>query len=106
VKVGVLLIAIVALTACATNSERPGASVESDYSATRNDDGSISLLVTASTRVPTADRDANLELGPMLEAAASKECPTGYELRHDPLPAVRTESARLIATLGGLARCK
>ena len=101
-----LLIAIVGLTACATNSERSSGAVESSYSATRNDEGSISLLVTASTRVPTAGRDANLELGPMLEAAASKECPAGYELRQDLLPTVRTQSGRLVATLGGVVRCK
>jgi hypothetical protein len=62
--------------------------------------------LVGTTTAPTATGEAKLELGPMLEAAAAKECPRGFDLTQDKVPAVRTDSNRLIGTLRGVARCK
>jgi hypothetical protein len=106
VKAAALVVLILALAACATKPQGSLGIDGGDYTATRNTDGTIDLLVTASTQAPTPNRDANLQLGPMLESAAAKECPSGYDLRQDPMPTVRTQSGQIIATLGGVARCK
>ncbi|GAB3338289.1 hypothetical protein [Marilutibacter aestuarii] len=94
------------LAATATATASPGSSPEGKYIAKALPDGSIELRVTGSTDAPTDASPASLKLGPMLEAAAAKECPTGYDLTRDPTPSVRVESGKLIASLGGIARCK
>lgn len=101
-----LFLVVAALASCATTSDVPAAPATSDYTAKRQSDGSIKLVVTGTTAEPTATSEARLELGSMLEAAAAKECPSGYDLTQDATPAVRVEAGRLIATLGGVARCK
>lgn len=96
------------LVACTTagtsSSDVPQTS--SDYTANRQTDGSIEIVVTGATAAPTSSSEAKLELGPMLEAAAAKECPTGFDLTQDKAPTVRTDSSMLIGTLRGVARCK
>lgn len=98
-------ILLLAVAACATTN-RPGSGVTSNYTANRLPDGSVELLVTGTTPAPTPSNDARLELGTMLKQAAAKECPSGYDLSQDPVPSVRTEAGKLIATLRGVARCK
>ena len=93
------------LTACATASQ-PSIGTTGDYTANRLPDGSVELVVTGTTAAPTRSRNATLELGTMLQDAAAKECPTGYDLSQDPTPSVRNSSGRLVATLRGVARCK
>ena len=97
---------VLALTSCATAPSSPTPDATSGYTANRQADGSVALVVTGVTTAPTSTTGARLELGPMLEQAASKECPSGYDLSQDPAPSVRTESGKLIATLRGVARCK
>ncbi len=94
------------LAATAAAPASPGTGPEGKYTARTLPDGSIALRVTGSADAPTETRPASLELGPMLEAAAAKECPGGYDLTQDPKPSVKVESGKLIATLGGVARCK
>ncbi|MBB1059900.1 hypothetical protein [Marilutibacter spongiae] len=96
----VLLAATTDATAAAVTDPEGG------YTAKALPDGSIQLRVTGSTDAPTDARPASIELGSMLEAAAAKECPGGYDLTQDPKPSVKVESGKLIATLGGVARCK
>src|SRR5687768_13536995 len=105
-KAVVLPIIVLTLAACATITSSPSSRNTNDYTANRLPDGSIELAVTGTTAAPTPSNDASLELGTMLEEAASKECPSGYDLSQDPAPSVRTESGKLIATLRGVARCK
>lgn len=96
------------LVAC-TTAGTPGSDgpqTSSDHTANRQTDGSIEIVVTGTTAAPTSSSEAKLELGPMLEAAAAKECPTGFDLTQDKTPTVRTDSNRLIGTLRGVARCK
>ena len=96
------------LVAC-TTAGTPGSDApqtSSDYTADRQPDGSIEIVVTGATAAPTSSSEAKLELGPMLEAAAAKECPTGFDLTQDETPIVRTDSNMLIGTLRGVARCK
>ena len=95
---------LVACTTTGTPSNAPPTS--SDYTANRQADGSIVIVVTGTTAMPTPSSDAKLALGPMLEAAAAEECPAGYDLAQDKLPTVRTNSTKLIGTLRGVARCK
>ncbi len=96
---------VLLLSSCATTtSQESGAA--SDYTAKLLPDGSVELLVTGTTAAPTSSSGASLELGTMLERAAAKECPSGYNLSPDPTPNVRTEAGRLIATLRGIAKCK
>jgi hypothetical protein len=101
-----LPLVVVALASCATTASGPATPDTSNYTAKLQADGTIELVVTGITAEPTATGEAKLELGPMLEAAAAKECPPGYDLIQDPVPTVRTEAGRLIATLRGVARCK
>ena len=96
---------MLALAACATTSQ-PSIDTTSDYTANRLPDGSVELIVTGTTAAPTRSRNATLELGAMLEEAAAKECPAGYDLSQDPTPSVREGSGKLVATLRGVARCK
>ncbi len=84
----------------------PRQAAESDYTATPLPDGSIELRVTGSTDAPTDASPASIALGTLLEAAAARECPTGYDLEQDPKPTVKVESGKLIASLRGVARCK
>lgn len=93
------------LAACATTTE-PASGITSDYTVNRMTDGALELLVTGTTAAPTRSNAARLELGPMLEQAAAKECPSGYHLSQDPAPRVRMDAGKLIATLRGVARCK
>ena len=95
---------VLVLAACTTTT--PSSRDSSDYSANRLPDGSIELVVTGTTSAPTHSTGASLELGTMLEDAAAKECPSGYDLSQDAAPSVRTEAGMLIATLRGVARCE
>ena len=104
-KAVVVAISGLLLSACAITA-RPPEPVTSNYTAERLPDGSIRIIVTGTTTAPNRSRDARLELGDMLKDAASKECPSGYELSQDPVPVARTESGKLIATLGATVRCK
>ena len=97
---------VLTLASCATAPKNPTADATSGYTANRQSDGSVELVVTGVTAAPTASTGASLELGSMLEQAASRECPSGYDLSQDPAPSVRTDSGKLIATLRGVARCK
>jgi hypothetical protein len=97
---------ILLLASCATASRNPTPLATSDYTANRQSDGSVELVVTGVTAAPTPSTDASLELGTMLKQAAAKECPAGYELSQDPAPLVRSDSGKLVATLRGFARCK
>lgn len=99
---GIFIVAI-ALAACATTT--PPTAVASEYTAERLPDGSIRIIVTGIADAPKRYRKSQLDLGAMLKDAASKECPSGYELSEDPVPVVRSESDKLIATMGGIARC-
>ena len=94
---------VMAVAACATTAT-PQA-VVNEYSAEPRPDGSIRIIVTGTAAAPRGNRRARLDLGAMLKDAASKECPTGYELTEDPVPVVRTASGKLIATMGGVAKC-
>ena len=105
-KAFAISLAVIALAGCATTANGPAPRATSDYTAQRQTDGSVVLAVTGTTAEPTPTREAKLELGPVLEAAAAKECPSGYELTQDPVPAVRREAGRLIATLRAVVRCK
>lgn len=103
-KAVAILVLAVAVAACATTT--PPQAAANEYSAERRPDGSIRIIVTGTTAAPSRSRDARLELGAMLSDAAAKECPSGYELSQDPVPVVRTASGKLIATMGGIARCR
>jgi len=96
------------LIGCTTTGAASGDAPQatSDYIANRQADGSIEIIVTGTTAVPTSSSEAKLELGSMLEAAAAKECPGGFSLAQDKIPTVRTDSKNLIGTLRGVARCK
>lgn len=101
-----LSISLITLAACATNSPHSSADATSNYTATRQPDGSVALVVTGKTAAPTPSSEATLQLGDMLETAASIECPTGYDLTPDPAPSVQVDAGTLVATLRGVARCK
>jgi hypothetical protein len=96
------------LIGCTTTDAASGDAPQatSDYIANRQADGSLEIIVTGTTAVPTSSSEAKLELGSMLETAAAKECPGGFSLAQDKIPAVRTDSKNLIGTLRGVARCK
>ena len=97
------------LAACATTTDIPkgeASPITSDYVANRQADGSIEIIVTGRTAAPTRTNEAKLELGSMLETAASKECPTGFDLSKDKDPSFHVNSGTLIATFRGVARCK
>lgn len=102
-KAVAMLVVASALAACATTP--PPGTATSQYTAERLSDGSIRIIVTGTTAAPSGHRTAQLELGDMLKHAASRECPSGYQLSQDPVPVVRSESGKLIATLGATARC-
>jgi hypothetical protein len=101
-----LSITLGALSAAAMAAPSQATSSESNYTAERQPDGSIQLTVTGQTEMPPPPAEAKLELATMLEAAASRECPSGYELTQDPAPTVRVDGGTLVGTLRGFARCK
>jgi len=101
-----LPIIISALAACATTAGNLPIETTSEYTAKRQADGSIELLITGTTLAPTRASEAKIDFGPLLENAASKECPGGYELTKDAAPSVLTRSGKLIATLRAVATCK
>jgi len=104
-KAAVISILALALAACATTT-RPEDAAASEYTAERLPDGSIRIIVTGTAAAPRRSKDARIEFGAMLKDAASKECPSGYDLSQDPVPVVREDAGKLIATLGAVARCK
>ena len=96
------------LVACTTTGTPSSGAppTSSDYAAKRQTDGSIEIVVTGIADMPKSSSEARLELGPMLDAAAAKECPAGFELIQDKVPTVRTDSGKLVGILRGVARCK
>lgn len=104
----VVLLVLLPSGVTAAAGETPGQTPDyvRDYSARRHPDGSVALVVTGTAAVPDVGAEVNLQLAPMLEAAAARECPSGYDLTADAAPVVRTERGRLVATLGGVAQCK
>lgn len=95
-KSPLLFVASLTLISCATCNEK--IANQSNYSARTLADGTMEIGVTATSELPTDSQVTTIALGPMLESAATKECPSGHDVIDKPAPTIRAESKQLKAS--------